>query len=162
MVVVRIFDAVLRFFGIVVIAAMTVLTFADVVGREVFSSPLSIAPELTVLGLAALVYIGLPRVSARDEHIVIGLFHGLFKGRAHQVKMGIVALILAGASAVLARQIWLHGGKLGAEVMILLDFRKAILAYAISAMAGVTTIVFLARAAIHFRAAFGAMDERDG
>lgn len=146
-------DRVLRLLGIAILAAMMVLTFADVVGREVFARPLSVAPELTVMGLVALVYVGLPRVSATDEHISIGLLQGLFKGRAYALKSGFVCLIMAGISAVLARQIWIHGDKLGAEVMILLDFRKAWLAYAMSVLVGMTAAVFLVRAGARFRSA---------
>ncbi len=79
----------------VLVAAMMVLTFSDVVGREIFSSPLIIAPELTTVGLAAMVYVGLPLVSFRDEHITISLFENLFRGRANAIKRGCVALLLA-------------------------------------------------------------------
>ncbi len=160
MAIVRFLDFLLRVLGILIVSAMMILTFVDVVGREVFASPLSIAPELTVLGLAALVYVGLPRVSARDEHISIGLLSGLFKSRAREIKLGCVSLLLAGVSVVLAKQIWLHGDKLGAEVMIMLDFRKGLLAYVLAVMAGTTAIVFLVRAVIHFKAAAGPQPDR--
>ncbi len=74
----RLLDRLLGGLIILIVTAMMLLTFADVVGRELFSRPLLIAPEMTTIALAATVYIGLPLVSARDEHITISLFEGLF------------------------------------------------------------------------------------
>lgn len=129
-----------------VVAGMMILTFLDVVGREVFASPMIIAPELTTIGLAAMVYIGLPAVSLRNEHISISLFETLFKGRAQRIKLGIVSLVLAGASFVLAYQLWVHAGKLGAEVMMFLQLNKSLICYVESVMAGLTGFAFLVRA----------------
>ena len=134
----------------VLVAGMMLLTFADVVGREVFSSPLIIAPELTTVGLAAMVYVGLPLVSLRDEHITISLFENLFKGRAQSIKRGCVALLMAALSVVLAVRLWVHAGKLGAEVMMFLELNKSYIAYGMSGLAGVTAIAFLVRALQHF------------
>jgi TRAP-type C4-dicarboxylate transport system permease small subunit len=134
----------------VLVAGMMVLTFADVVGREIFSSPLIIAPELTTIGLAAMVYVGLPLVSLHDEHITISLFENLFRGRLKAIKRGCVALLLAALCVVLAQRLWVHAGKLGAEVMMFLELEKSIIAYGMSILSGITAIAFLVRAAQHF------------
>jgi TRAP-type C4-dicarboxylate transport system permease small subunit len=132
------------------VAGMMLMTFIDVVGRELFAHPLIVAPELTTIGLAAMVFIGLPMVSLRDEHITISLFENLFKGRAQRIKLGIVALLLAGMSAVLSYQLWIHAGKLGAEVMMFLQVHKSYICYGESIMSGITVLAFLTRAAQHF------------
>ncbi len=132
------------------VAGMMLMTFIDVVARELLAAPLIIAPELTTIGLAAMVFIGLPMVSLRDEHITISLFENLFKGRAQQIKLGLVALLMASLSAVLAYQLWIHAGKLGAEVMMFLQVHKSYICYGESIMAGVTVIAFLTRAVQHF------------
>jgi TRAP-type C4-dicarboxylate transport system permease small subunit len=135
----------------VLVAGMMMLTFTDVMFREVLARPLIIAPELTTIGLAAMVYVGLPLVSFRDEHITISLFENLFKGRAQSLKRGLVALLMAGLSVVLAVRLWVHAGKLGTEVMMFLQFKKSYIAQGMSILAGITAVAFLARAAQHFR-----------
>jgi len=135
------------------VAAMMILTFVDVVGRQLFDSPLIIAPELTTIGLAAMVYVGLPMVSLRDEHITISLFENLFRGRVQRIKRGLVALVLSGASVVLAERLWVQGGKLGAEVMMFLQLDKSYIAYGMSIMSALTALAFLSRAVQHFTGA---------
>ena len=134
----------------ILVAGMMLLTFVDVAGRELFSSPLIIAPELTTVGLAAMVYIGLPLVSYRDEHITISLFENLFRGRAKSIKRGVVALLLAALSLVLAERLWVQAGKLGSEVMMFLQLQKSIIAYGMSVMCAFTALAFLVRAFQHF------------
>lgn len=140
------------------VAGMMLMTFIDVIGREVFASPLIIAPELTTIGLAAMVFIGLPLVSLRDEHITISLFENLFQGRAQRIKLGLVALLMACLSAVLAYQLWVHAGKLGAEVMMFLQVKKSYICYAESVMCGVTVLAFLTRAVQQFTVGAPAVD----
>lgn len=132
-----------------IVAGMMIMTFVDVVLREIFDAPLIIAPELTAIGLAAMVYIGMPLVSARDEHITISLFEKLFRGRAQRIKKAVVALLLAALSGVLAYQLWIHAGKLGAEVMMFLQVRKEYIAYGMSILSALMAVNFLVRVAIN-------------
>lgn len=55
----------------IVLFAMMWVTAIDVAGRYLFNKPLPGGFELTELMLAALIYCGLPLVSARRDHIVI-------------------------------------------------------------------------------------------
>ena len=64
-----------------VLFLMMLITAVDVVGRYVFNKPLPGGFELTELLLAALIYCGLPLVSARREHIVIDTFDPFFSPR---------------------------------------------------------------------------------
>ena len=120
--------------------------------REVFARPLIIAPELTTVGLAAMVYVGLPLVSFRDEHITISLFENLFRGRARSIKLACVSLLMAALSLALAWRLWVHAGKLGSEVMMFLQLNKSIIAYGMSVLAGITVLAFLVRALQHLDA----------
>ena len=76
------FDIVLqRTLGVtsaVVLFAMMTITAVDVAGRYLFNRPIAGGFELTEILLAALIYCGLPLVSARREHIVIDTFDPLF------------------------------------------------------------------------------------
>ena len=139
-------DRVLSVVLCVIVFAMMFMTFSDVVGREVFDAPISVAPELTTIGLAAMVYLGLPSVSVRNEHITISLLENLFRGQLQRIKKTVVALLLAFLSAALAWQLWLHGEKLGLEEMMFLQIKKYWIAYGMSVMAALTVLSFLIRA----------------
>jgi TRAP-type C4-dicarboxylate transport system permease small subunit len=92
-------QAALGFTSASVLFLMMLITAVDVVGRYVFNQPLPGGFEVTELLLAALIYCGLPLVSARREHIVIDTFDPFFSAR---VKRGLdmaAEVICAGALA---------------------------------------------------------------
>lgn len=143
-------DRVFSFILGLIVAGMMVMTFIDVVLREVFLAPLIIAPELTTIGLAAMVFVGLPIVSLRDEHITISLFEKLFRGPVQRIKKALIAVLLAFLSGVLCVQLWAHAVKMGPEVMMFLEVRKTYIAYVMSVLSGLTALVFLIRAVLCF------------
>ena len=61
----------------VVLFSMMLVTAVDVAGRYLFNKPLPGGFEVTEMMLAALIYCGLPLVSARREHIVIDTFESM-------------------------------------------------------------------------------------
>ena len=83
-----------RIFGslaAVFLAAMVLLTVADVALRAFFSYPIQGMLELIELGLACTVFLALPAVFLRDEHLVVDVLD-------HLARPGIVRLLkLAGA-----------------------------------------------------------------
>ena len=91
-----------------VLFLMMLITAIDVVGRYVFNRPLPGGFEVTELLLAALIYCGLPLVSARREHIVIDTFDPFFSPRLKRaLDMAaevICAFALAGAGYLLFRR----------------------------------------------------------
>ncbi|HEY2188837.1 MAG TPA: TRAP transporter small permease, partial [Caldimonas sp.] len=72
---------------------MMLLTAVDVIGRYLFNTPVNGGFEVTEIMLAALIYCGLPLVSARREHIVIDTFDPFFS-RGFKRFLDIVAEIL--------------------------------------------------------------------
>jgi len=102
------FDVVLqRALGVtsaVVLFAMMLVTAIDVAGRYVFNKPIPGGFELTEILLAALIYCGLPLVSARREHIVIDTFDPLF---SLPVKRGLDMIAEVVCAAALAGVGWL-------------------------------------------------------
>ena len=58
----------------VVLAAMMLLTFVDVIGRYLLSAPIFGASEMISAMLAVLIFLGLGIANARDKHIVVELF----------------------------------------------------------------------------------------
>ena len=95
------FDVVLqRALGVtsaVVLFAMMLVTAVDVAGRYVFNKPIPGGFELTEILLAALIYCGLPLVSARREHIVIDTFDPFMAPRFKRV-LDVIAEVLCSAS----------------------------------------------------------------
>ncbi len=58
----------------VFLAAMVLLTFTDVIGRRVFSSPVFGAHDITEHLMAVIVFSGLPLLTAQRAHLSIDLF----------------------------------------------------------------------------------------
>jgi TRAP-type transport system small permease protein len=95
----RVFGAVAAFF----LAGMVLITVADVVLRSLFNFPIRGVLELVELGLACTIFIALPAVFLRDEHLVVDVID-------HVAPRAVVRwLDLAGAllsAAVLAVMAW--------------------------------------------------------
>ncbi len=66
--------------GIVLFGLMTI-TVADVVGRYALNAPLPAGYELVQVGMAILVFLVVPVVTARDEDIRVDIFQRLFPAR---------------------------------------------------------------------------------
>ncbi|MEP7302598.1 MAG: TRAP transporter small permease [Caldimonas sp.] len=101
-------QAALSFTSASVLFLMMLITAVDVAGRYLLNKPLPGGFEMTELLLAALIYCGLPLVSAQREHIVIDTFDPLF---SRAVKRGldmaaemICAATLAGVGYLLFRR----------------------------------------------------------
>ena len=136
-----------RSLGLVVAAIMffmMVLTFIDVVGRE-----------LTEIALGFVVYMGLPLVCLRREHISIGLMAGLLKGRVRQVQHILLNLIFAGVTFIWARQVWIQGEALAAANNELMFLKISIspFVFIMSGFAFFAMLIFLFLAWCYFRGA---------
>jgi TRAP-type C4-dicarboxylate transport system permease small subunit len=78
-----------RIFGslaAVFLAAMVLLTVADIALRAFFRYPIQGMLELVELGLACTIFLALPAVFLRDEHLVVDVID-------HLVRPGIVRLL---------------------------------------------------------------------
>jgi len=62
-----------------VLFLLMTLTFADVIMRSTFDAPIEAATELTRMFMAIMVFLILPTISGRQEHIVVDLTDPLFK-----------------------------------------------------------------------------------
>lgn len=88
----RVFGSLAAFF----LAAMMLLTVADVILRKLFNFPIQGMLELVELGLACTVFIALPAVFLRDAHLVVDVVDHLLRPAAVRL------LDLAGAVIALA------------------------------------------------------------
>ncbi|GGF07196.1 TRAP transporter small permease [Stappia taiwanensis] len=87
----------LRLAASLLLLAMMIVTFVDVVGRYVFNAPLAGAYELTEVLLALVVFIGLPIVTFRREHVTVDLVTSRLPSvlrRGLAVLAGVVMLLV--------------------------------------------------------------------
>jgi len=155
------FDTVLqRSLGVtsaVVLFAMMMVTAVDVAGRYLFNKPISGGFELTEILLAALIYCGLPLVSARRDHIVIDTFDPLFSRRLKRGLDMVAEVVCAVALAGVGYLIFVRAGRV-AEYGDTTSVLKLPLAPVVYLMAAMITIAAL----IHLLLIFVPHGEDDG
>jgi TRAP-type C4-dicarboxylate transport system permease small subunit len=78
---VRLVENTLGFAAGAVLFVLMSITVVDVVGRYALSAPLPSGYELVQVGMALLVFLVLPVVTARDEEIRVDIFRRLFPAR---------------------------------------------------------------------------------
>ena len=85
---------------------MVGLTVADVVLRSFFAAPIRGMLELIELGLACTVFIALPAVFLRGEHLVVDVIDHFAKPRVARILDRLGALVSLGVLAVMAWEMW--------------------------------------------------------
>lgn len=88
------------------LAAMVGLTVADVVLRSFFAAPIRGMLELIELGLACTIFIALPAVFLRREHLVVDVIDHFARPRTVRFLDRLGALVSLGVLAVMAWQMW--------------------------------------------------------
>jgi len=97
------------FFGVAAalfLAAMMLLTVADVVLRGLFAMPIRGMLELIELGLACTIFLALPAVFLRREHLVVDVVDHLARAGLVRWLERLGAAISLGVLAVMAWQMW--------------------------------------------------------
>jgi TRAP-type transport system small permease protein len=95
----------------VLLIAMMMVTVIDVAGRYALNAPLPGAFEMTQFLMAAIVYAGLPRVSAREGHITIDLLDGVTPPSVRPLRDLAINAVCVAAFAVLAWRLWILAGE---------------------------------------------------
>lgn len=128
-----------------VLFAMMVLTCVDVVGRYFFNAPLHGGLEVTELLLAATIFLALPLVTLRDEHVAVDVLDALTPPWLLRTQHIASCLIGAGALAVLAWQLWVRGERLlrVGQTTSVLEIKLAPIAYGMSVLVALTAAVLL-------------------
>jgi TRAP-type C4-dicarboxylate transport system permease small subunit len=86
--------------------ALMCLTFADVILRSAFNSPIEAATELTRLLMAVIVFSALPVISFQGHHISVDLLDPIFaRFRLERVRDGLISLACGGLLYFPARRI---------------------------------------------------------
>ena len=108
----RIFETLLGIIGAVVLFAMMMLTFTDVLLRYVFNAPLRGAFEVTELMLVVLIFSGLPLVSRNDKHVTTDLIDKFVPTRMRKALAAAIHLIVSAVMLGVGWLIWQKGGKM--------------------------------------------------
>ncbi|ADZ71593.1 TRAP transporter small permease [Polymorphum gilvum] len=103
---VDIVETVLGAAGSLLLLALMFSTAVDVVGRYFFNAPLGWAYEMTQLAMAAIVFVALPSVTLRREHVTVGLFEDAFGGRMAHLRDLVVATAMVAGTGFLALRMW--------------------------------------------------------
>lgn len=130
---------------------MMLLTTVDVVGRYFFNAPILGAVELTQLMLAALVFLSLPVVCWRQEHVSVDLLDAIFPPRLIWVRELIVNLVVTAALWVMALRVWALAERAFSwgDVTEFLRIPYGYLIGLISIMLGLSALLTLARATLY-------------
>jgi TRAP-type C4-dicarboxylate transport system permease small subunit len=130
----------------VVLFGIMVLTGVDVIGRYIFSRPVSGADELIATGMALLIFGSLPIVALRNEHITIDTVTGLMRGTVKELQVRLVNLVSAVVLSFLAYRLLALAEKMSrtGEHSSLMHIPHGVLAYGLAAMAAISAVVTLA------------------
>lgn len=127
------------------VALITVLTFADVLGRYVFSSPLRGSFELIEYAMALVIFTALPLVTRSRGHVSVSLIDGLVRGTAKRFKLVLCDALSALALGLMTWRLWVQGTEdleAGTSTTVL-GLPQAPLSFALAAFAGISVLVVL-------------------
>ena len=126
---------------------MMALTFADVVFRSVFNTPIEAATELVRIAMAVVVFAALPVISWRSEHISVDLLDRFFSPALHRIRNGLMAIICglmllwpAQRVTALAERAASYG-----DVTEYLGIPQSYVAWMIAASTFITALAFIVR-----------------
>jgi TRAP-type C4-dicarboxylate transport system permease small subunit len=147
----RLLVPLLRCVAAAFLAALMLLTCADVVGRYFLNHPINGAFELTEMLLAALVFAGLPLVTLRNEHVIVNLFDTITPEWILRLQHVIACVIGAVCTGFLAWHMWLGAGRMQAagETTAQLKIPVAWLAHSMAVMMAVTALALVVLAFRH-------------
>ena len=105
-------DAVLGIAASAILLCLMLLTFADVVARYLFNSPIPGGFEITELMLLVLIFAGVPLVSHADEHVTMDFVDRMLPAPALGVLVRAVHAMSAAVMFFLTWQMWIKAGRI--------------------------------------------------
>ena len=129
----------------VLLSIMVVLTCIDVIGRYFFAAPLLGAHELITLSMGIMIFLGMPLVTAADEHLTVDIAQKFLSPKGKRVRRIVVNAFAALTFLLFAYLLWLLGDGLAEDFMTTedLELEQAPLALLMAAMCVLTGFVFL-------------------
>lgn len=99
-------DILLSSISAVAMFTMMALTLVDVLGRYLFSAPVTGAYEVTELLLAAVIFLGLPLVTADDNHIAVDLLDSVIGERTRAIQSWFLDVTKIAAFGIFSWILW--------------------------------------------------------
>lgn len=138
-------DRALTWLSALPVALIVVLTFVDVLGRYIFSSPLRGSLEIIEYAMALVIFAALPLITRHRGHVTVSLIENLVKGHARRIKSVLCDAISAFALGLLTWRLYLQGvedlDSKGSTVV--LNLPHAPLSFALTVFAGLSTLIVL-------------------
>ncbi len=129
----------------IVLFLMMALTFADVVGRYVFSAPITGALELTEFSMAIVIFLGLALLSTEEGHVTVDLFDSITPKGVKKAQTVIVNIASAVIMGVISWQLWVKAAETSVygDMTEFLRMPLAPLIYFMSIMSGIASFVMV-------------------
>jgi TRAP-type transport system small permease protein len=136
---------ILAWLSVLPVALIVVLTFADVLGRYLFSSPVRGSVELIEFAMALLIFTAMPLVTRQRGHVTVSLIDSLVKGLGRKVQQVLCDAFSALALGVLTWRLYLQGREdlASNSSTVVLSLPHAPLSFALTLFAGLTTLLVL-------------------
>lgn len=132
------------FVALFMFAILTVM-FVDVLARYVFGESLYGGFEIIAYLLGLLIFSGFPIVTYRQEHIVVGLLDGVFKGRFDWYRNLVILVMSAAATGFIGQRVWGVAVILDRDDQVgqVLDIQIAPYIYAMAVLGYLATVMML-------------------
>ncbi len=129
----------------IVLFFMMALTFADVVGRYIFNSPITGALELTEFSMAIVIFLGLTLLSTDEGHVTVDLFDNFIPARIKVIQTIIVNIASAIIMGVISWQLWVKAAETAdyGDTTQFLRMPLAPLIYFMAIMTGIASVVMI-------------------
>ena len=126
----------------IVLFVMMALTCADVIGRYFFAKPIFGAFELTEMLLAAMIFVGLPLVTLRNDHVTVDVLDPITPDWMFRLQHVAACLIGMLSTGYLAWRLWIRATTLytGGETTAQLKLKLGYLAYSMSVLMALTAV----------------------
>lgn len=129
----------------VLLFGLMLLTFVDVAGRNLFNKPLTGASELTEILLALVIFLMLPQVARRNEHIVIDLIDQICSPTVRKVLDAFACVLASIMFGLIAWQCWILANRaIGyGDSTAALQIPVGPILYGLAIMAGIVSVASL-------------------
>ncbi|MBA4501566.1 TRAP transporter small permease [Marinobacterium marinum] len=126
---------------------MMALTLVDVLGRYLFSTPVTGAFEVTELMLAAVIFLGLPLITAEGGHIAVDILDAALSDRVRLIQYWLVGLINVLAFGIFSWVLWRLAFKVlrYEDTTAVLQIPYAWLAFLMAVTTSVATLALMAK-----------------
>jgi TRAP-type C4-dicarboxylate transport system permease small subunit len=147
----------------IILLLMAGMTLGDVLGRNLFNSPIPGATELTEIALVAVTFLLYPQIAYRQTHISIDLLDNLMGVAAQRVQQFVGNALGATVFAAMARRLWISAGRTMSygDVTPFLRLELGPVIYFMAVMSGITAIAFALVALMAFTARPESLNGRD-